>query len=136
MATACEFLHSLFHMRVCSVFASSPSSSQLYHVNRHHPLPQLRRLSYIGHDNDDRNKMIRFFSFDGSLVNLKGNVVEVWRNLPFIRLCCILPPFFTHLFIPHALVAERALFCCNHSISLPEPRIQKCSGPNCPASQH
>jgi hypothetical protein len=34
-------------------------------------------LSYIGHDNDDRNKMIRFFSFDGSLVNLKGNVVEV-----------------------------------------------------------
>jgi hypothetical protein len=38
------------------------------------------RCSYIGHDNDDRNKMIRFFSFDGSLVNLKGNVVEV--NLP------------------------------------------------------
>lgn len=37
---------------------------------------------YIGHDNDDRNKMIRFFSFDGSLVNLKGNVVEVLLAAP------------------------------------------------------
>jgi hypothetical protein len=60
----------------------------------------------------------------------------VWRHLPFIRLCCILPPLFPHLFIPHALVVERALFCCNPSVSLPKLPTKKCSGPNSPASQH
>ena len=63
--------------------------------------------SYIGHDNDDRSKMIRFFSFDGSLVNLKGNVVEVPLHLAP-------PPTLSLLPISDPL----------------------CPGANCAASQH
>ena len=37
-------------------------------------------LSCVGHDNDDRNKMIRLFSFDESIAKLKGNVVEVLKR--------------------------------------------------------
>jgi hypothetical protein len=70
-----------------------------------------RALSYIGHDNDDRNKMIRFFSFDGSLVNLKGNVVEVTD--------------LTDLFTPALLSFRACQLICNSP-----------TGPNCSAAEY